>query len=162
VGEACRDPVWITGIRDAPYLAWRYGEIPNPVRPGFHLLRDQGREVGWFALLASRRGREGRIRAQLLVDLVWQRDQVSPEDALRAVLGVCRGESDLLVVHGRARLGNAPERLGARARHLREPTTFVRLDPRAGIGSPERFDLAPRRRHGDVAASAREAHPGPR
>jgi len=142
LGEACRDPEWVTGLRDAPYLAWRYAEIPGPVRPVCHLLSDQGREVGWFALLASRRGRAGRIRGQQLVDLVWRRDQVSVEEALRAVLAVCRADSDLLVVHGRARLGDAPERLGAR-RLLSEPTHYLRLDPRAPIAPPERFDLAP-------------------
>lgn len=143
VSEACRDPDWITGLRDAPYLAWRYGEIPNPVRPDFHLLCEGGREVGWFARLASRRGHRGRIRTQMLVDLVWQRDRVRPEDALRAVLGVCRADSDLLVVRGRARLGDAPERLGARQRLLPEPTTYVRLDPKAALAPPERFDLTP-------------------
>jgi len=142
VSQACRDPEWLTGLRDAAYLAWRYAEIPGPDRPVSYLLRDQGREVGWFARLASRRGRQGRIRAQRLVDLVWRRDEVSPEEALRAVLAVCRADSDLLVVHGRTRLGDAPERLGAR-RLLSEPTGFLRLDPRAEITPPERFDFTP-------------------
>src|SRR5262249_37493593 len=129
LSAACRDPEWLTGLRDAPYLAWRYAEIPGPDRPVSYLLSSEGREVGWFALLASRRGRQAKVRAQRIVDLVWRREEASPEEALRAVLAVCRADSDLLVVHGRTRLGDAPERLGAR-RLLSEPTCYLRLDPR--------------------------------
>jgi hypothetical protein len=138
----CRDPLRITSVRSAEYLRWRYGEYPGRDRIDVRLMTSGARDVGWFALFASSGGRRGQIRSCALMDLVWRREHWDAARALRVVLAGCRQKFDLLTIRPRSLLGDAPLSLGARARRLETPTTYVH----GKLGSPaeaaDLFDFA--------------------
>jgi hypothetical protein len=142
LSEECRDPRRITSVRSAEYLRWRYGECPGRDRIDVRMVTSGGRDLGWFALFASSGGRRGQIRSCALMDLVWRCEHWDAARALRVVLAGCRQKFDLLTIRPRPLLGDAPLSLGARARRLETPTTYVH----GKLGSPaevaDLFDFA--------------------
>jgi hypothetical protein len=127
-----RDPNQITASRTTAFLQWQYGCGSPLDRSTIYLIRDkQGRE-GWFALGRICRGRQGKLRALVLLDAVWPRASSLLESILRESVRVAASEADLLLLRPRPELPVGKYSGWILARKPEAPRAFVVMSKVSG------------------------------
>jgi hypothetical protein len=127
-----RDPNQITASRTSAFLRWQYGCGSPLDRSTTYLIRDkQGRE-GWFALGRVRRGKQGQLRALVLLDAVWPRESNLLDSILRESMRLAASEADLLLLRGRPDLPVRTYRGWMLSRKLEAPRAFVVMSKVSG------------------------------
>jgi len=97
--ERCRDwdklsdlsrshmlPGLITNERSAPFLQWRYGSTSPNHLADICVFRDSRGCEGWFALGERMLGRDGHVRAGVVLDVMWPRTSMDFREVLRAIV----------------------------------------------------------------------------
>lgn len=122
----CHRPAnYITSDRSTEFLQWRYGPA-SPLYPcGIYLIRDKQGNEGWFCLGNVLRGKQGQIRASVLLDMIWPRGKMRVRDIFQEILRLASAGSDAVFFRSQPGLDYREYSHWAIPHRLKAPRAFV-------------------------------------
>jgi hypothetical protein len=94
----------ITAERSVPFLQWRYGATSPNHSAQICVVRNGRGSEGWFALGERMLGRDGHIRAAIVLDAIWPRSHIHFREIVPAIVQRASGWADAIFFPPRPRL----------------------------------------------------------
>ena len=94
----------VTTDRSVKYLKTRYPNLTQTAdksQPQIFVIRASQKPCGWFVIDQSKRGKNQQINAARVLDVVWQRDQITLKQILKAIASSLDPSIDMISVRAR-------------------------------------------------------------